>query len=1097
MRTARLRRRRSRAQLALLAAVAALAFLVSGVAAGLVGYLTAATNVGVRSAMAESAGVTPAYEITTRASADAEAADAAVTEAVARVLPGVPYALHRSLVSGARSVFRGADGRAADRATDDDLDDDRDDDQDDDATAAGETDADAIARGVLAAYDDLAGFAELVAGQWPDQAGATEHIPVALHDGSAVALGLTVGDVVSISDRGEIIALTITGTWRPNDVDDPFWYGVQVETDGADSRTGLIAVVSPSALAAIPGTSVTSRWRLVPEVDRLTAADVATLRAGLARLPLLLELDARISDGRVGVDEALLGVLRSSDDRIQAARAVAVVPLIVLAVVSVLALGLVARLLAMVREQETVLLRARGAATSLLSRWTLREALVAAGMPAAAGGLAAYLALRRLPEIGPEVSLAALVVSTAGAGVLAVVTLVLVGSRAARRRVASAVESRAASTRRSDLVRSGTGILVAAAAGIGLWQLDRLGAPTVVDRTGRSVIDPIAVAAPTAALLAAAFGATLAVVGAARLAQRLSGRRRGLAGSLAVRHVARRPAAYSLPVLIVVMATGGGTLAAGFAATWTDLQGDVAAQRTGADLQVVLRPGPVSAGGSAGVINLDRYRAVEGVRSATPVVAAPRATIADGAVELLVRPGDPDGLPAGVELPAGARSIEVAVAAAVQAHLEEFELELRELEPEDVGDPPPRDLKMAVWLADGDGVTSLVTLDLEIAVSDEREPYTVRADLPDGAQPWRILAVDFELRGSSDQVPFWHWGYDVEVTGLHAVPGNGRADLGSVGGWARLASDVRERFHPQFTVSTPPDGLGIVVNPDGHPWFGTVSERLVAGPGGQANRPEPVPVVATAAALDRFGLAVGDHATLHVFNAAVPVVVTDSLPVAMGTTSAEVMVAETAVLTQAVLAAGRRPPQVNQVWLEVAPEALADGSAAAAVAELAGRGSAVLDRNAIEEELRGNVFAGLSVITFWVASIAAAVLAVAGLAAGSAAVARQRASEVTVLRALGMSPAQQARSRRREQAFIVMLAVAAGALAGWLVTYLSANLLALAATPNPLETLEPMLRFAAAPWAGFVGAALAAGLLVALAQSARVRRAAATFRREV
>jgi hypothetical protein len=145
MRTARLRRRRSRAQLALLAAVAALAFLVSGVTAGLVGYLTAATDVGVRSAVAESSGVTPAYEITTRAGADTEAAAAAVTEAaaaavteaVARVLPGVPYALHRSLVAGPRSVFRGVDGPRVDRATDDDSDDDRDDDQDDDATAAG------------------------------------------------------------------------------------------------------------------------------------------------------------------------------------------------------------------------------------------------------------------------------------------------------------------------------------------------------------------------------------------------------------------------------------------------------------------------------------------------------------------------------------------------------------------------------------------------------------------------------------------------------------------------------------------------------------------------------------------------------------------------------------------------------------------------------------------------------------------------------------------------------------------------------------------------------------------------------------------------
>lgn len=1093
MRSAVLRRHRSRAQRTLLVIIAALVLVISGVAAGLGAYLTAATDVGVRTALSDAAPGDVAYQVTARAGDDVSAADDAVTETLAQLLPGVPYGLHRSVVTGTRSIYRGDAGPGQDdQTTGGENSTTNEDAAGEDATghdAAGEPAA--LTRGVLAAYDDLPDHAVLVDGQWPHQGRPAAGRPVAIHASSAAALGLRVGDVLSVSDRGQILVFVVTGTWRPTDADDAFWHGAPLETDGAEDRVGLFAVATDSDLAAIPGTTITSRWRLAPDIQQLTAADVAIMRAGLPRVPLRLEGDARVAGARVGVAGGLLGVLQDSDDRIQAARSVAVVPLIVIGVIGVLALGLVAQLLALARRPETSVLRARGASSSLLTWWAVREALAVGVLPAAVGGLLAWLALQPVTDVGPSGSVVAVTSGAAAAAVIAVATLTVVGARAAVPTSEPPDGSRVARARRGG-VRAGTSVLVAAAAAFGLWQLDWYAGPTVADRFGVAGIDPVAVTAPAAALFAGGLAATVAVALAAWAAQRLAWRRRGLAGSLAVRQIARRPGAYALPVLLIVMATGSGTLAAGFAATWADLQRDVAARRTGADLQVVLGMVPQPGRDSAREVDLDRYRAIPGVRTATPVIAAPRATTADGAVELLVRPTAAGEPPAGVELPVGARSIEVELEASAWAHLDEVELEWLNLDRDDVEDPPPGEVVVDLWLADRDGVTALVTPEpAEITLDAEPVSYTVEADLPAGTEPWRVVAVDLQVDGGPGGFEFfWNYDYGVEVSALRTQPRGVPARLGSAGGWTRVPSDAEQRFGPHFAVSTPPAGLGLVVDSGGLRWAGPVVERLLPGDRHLHAGTAPVPVVATDAALSRFGLSVGDRASLQVFGADLPVRVADRITVAAGTTGAQVMVADTGEITRALLEAGRRPPQTSQVWLDVEPDALADGSTAAAVAALTGPGTSVLDRAAIEEGLRSNVFAGLSVMTFWVASGAAIVLATAGLAAGAAVLLRERRPEVAMLRAVGLSPAQQARTRRREQVFIVVAAVALGAATGWLVTYVTAGPLAVAATPSPVETLQPVLRVAPGPWAAYLGTAFVAGLLVALAHGRQVRRQA-------
>jgi predicted lysophospholipase L1 biosynthesis ABC-type transport system permease subunit len=240
--------------------------------------------------------------------------------------------------------------------------------------------------------------------------------------------------------------------------------------------------------------------------------------------------------------------------------------------------------------------------------------------------------------------------------------------------------------------------------------------------------------------------------------------------------------------------------------------------------------------------------------------------------------------------------------------------------------------------------------------------------------------------------------------------------------------------------------------------------------------------------LDRFGLEIGDQASLRVFGTALPVDIVDSVAAVPGTRAADAMTADLTALTATMLAAGVSVPAVNHVWIDATPEALAEGSAATGVAEVAGEHAQVLDRSSLEEELRGDVITRLSLVTFWVTSGASALLAVAGLVAAAALLIRQRSSDVALLRSVGASPGQQASARWREQAVIAVFAVGLGSGVGWLVTTVTAGLLAKAATPSAPENLQPVLRLAAGPWAGYLVTLLLLCLLVAVVHGACVRQ---------
>lgn len=1062
MRSARLRRRRARAQSAIRVALAGAVLVGSGAAAGVAGYLAAATDAGTRTTLADASRDAPlAFEVSSTGG-EPEQVDAALSEQLAGI--DVPHDVHRSQISGSRVVFPRPDGPPTIE----------------DEPAEGDEDS-GIGHLVLAAYEGLTEHAELVAGDWPGTPpGAVAH-PVAIHAAPAAELDIAVGDVISFSDRGDAVALDVVGLWRPLDADSPFWFEAR-EADGAAGSTDLVGVMSEAGLEAVPGLTLTSRWRIVPDLDQMEARDVATLEAALPPIRPSLERDDRTSGARVETDRGILAVLSDSEDKRRAARGLTAAPMLLLAVAGVLAVALLGRLLVVARSTETSVYRARGASAAQVFVWSLTEALAVVVLPSVAGAAGAWLVLSLVAGISAPPTVLATAAGVAAA--IAVATLVAVGTRPVLG-PPTAVREQSNSGRRVGAAQLATAIVAAVLAVVTMWQLLRYGGPAVEDARGGMSVDPLAATAPVAALAAAGLLVTAGVALGARAAQALVARRRTLGSVLAVRSVARRPARYAVPITLVVLAAGSGTLAAGLSGTWADLQRDAAAQRAGADLQVVLAPRPVTAATPPDGAALEPYRQIDGAESVTPVLS--------GSVQLGGEPVQfaafPAGRPSfeGAQLPPAADSVELVFTATMTAHELDFGVVG---EPGD--EPAPGQVRIQLLLADADGLVSAVRAgELAIPASATPSRHVVRAELPAGTAPWTLVGLDLSLAadGATGQL-VWVNDYAITLAQVssfrgeiaHEVRRPATWSLGFVGDPPRLTGEV-------FTVEQPDSRPGMVVTSGGFP-YPSFDVRLLAGEWSIGNdAAAPVAVQATEAALERSGLAAGDRATARIAGAELQIEVVGVEADMAGMTTDEVLVADLNEVTAAALASAGSVPRANQVWIDASSADVA-GELVAGARPVAGPRAEIIDRVALEADLRANAFARMSLVTYWVVTGAVVLLAGIGLAAAGNVLVRERAAEVGVLRALGASSKVQAKVGRREQLVIFGLALLLGATAGGLVTVLVAGLLAAAATPIQLYGVEPVLRLQILPWAAVLGVLAASAVAAAVSYGERLRRRA-------
>ncbi|OLT53355.1 hypothetical protein [Cellulosimicrobium sp. CUA-896] len=538
MRATALAVRRSRAQLGLLATIVLLAALVVATVGATVGYVQSAATSGARGALDGAAPTARGVQVQTRLADDATAQDARVREVVEADLAGVPLAVDRTvrteplpLAAPARPPD-GADAGAAD------------DEPADDGLAAD--------RAVLEVDPALPGVAE-VAGGWPSAPGEA-----ALHAAAAETLGLARGDVVVVgrSDTDPQAEpgteLTLVGTWRPLDEEDPRWFDDPLAVSGVDGSVVGPFVVTPETLAGL-GTTPFVRWTVVPDATRVVPADLGAAEGASSLRDHLREDDAVAVRGLTVTGE-LAATAAEARAALAAAGAVTLVPVALLVVVSVVALVQVARLLAQTRASDVGLLVARGASTRQLVGVSAAEAggVVGAGALLGAGG--ALVALRAGPDAGGVLAAPWLVAALGTAVGTALVTGVAwLQARAVARRH---------ETDRSGRVRAaaaaGTLVLALVVAGLCLWQLLRYGSP-VVTTGGAAEIDPLAVLAPAAVLVALAVVATAVLGPLTALVDRVAARGRHLTVPLAARQVARRLVVVAVPVVLVVLAAGAGT----------------------------------------------------------------------------------------------------------------------------------------------------------------------------------------------------------------------------------------------------------------------------------------------------------------------------------------------------------------------------------------------------------------------------------------------------------------------------------------------------------------------------------------------------------
>lgn len=596
------------------------------------------------------------------------------------------------------------------------------------------------ARALLAEVRDVADHADLVAGQWPapvvsdldDQPGAA--LDVALHEGAAAALGVSVGSTLALVDLLDDDAPTqqvrIVGTYLPREPTDAVWAELPIAAQG--TTTTEFESYGPFLLGArafdhAAAGSATVTWRVTPQVAGIDAGALASLTSDVERaLEAARAAASRDEPGSVPLlrgaqaGSALPALLEEAAELATRARSAVLTPTFLLLLLGGTALSVSVSLLALLREPETRLLRARGAGTSQIARMALLEGVLIVGLGTIGGlllapTLAALVASRAAlatDTLTPAAGLrdGRMLVLLAAVAVLAVVTIVVTSvlrSRDTPRGMARPGLARVLAGAGADVVLLGLGLLA-------FLQLRRYLDDPV------PALDPVTAAAPglLVAALAVALLRVLPVL--ARVVGRV-GETRSLPVAWGGWQVARRIGSQAGALLLILLAVPIGILAVSQQSTTARAIEDQSRFAVGADLRVEPRPDSArapdlltrlaaAAGGRQHVMpaaretmtlgSLERVT-VLGVDARTAgTVAQPRtdlvpdATWADLMARLAqARPDTSAGI--GIPLPEAATSASVTL-----------DLDLRESESAVVG-PDAREATGAgvVIVTDGDGQT--------------------------------------------------------------------------------------------------------------------------------------------------------------------------------------------------------------------------------------------------------------------------------------------------------------------------------------------------------------------------------------------------------
>ena len=821
------------------------------------------------------------------------------------------------------------------------------------------------------------------------------------------------------------------------------------------------------------------RWTVRPDIDRIQPEHLEALAGGAERAQKLLD-PVNVTGRGITVAGDLAATAQRAGQDFAVGEAFRLVPLSVLLLVAVVGLAQVASLLATAREREVHLLFARGASLRQVVAAGVAESLAVALIGAAAGTGGAALVV--WATSGTTANGAPVLAGGAiGAGLAA-------GCPGAVSARSTGLTARGEAVR-SDRVRAVAGaaglVLVAVLAGLSAWQLTRARRFLTVDDEGVVHTDVLSALAPALLIATSAVAALLLLAPLTRLLELATRRGRSAALWLAGAPLARGLRLHAVPVVLTVLATAPATFASLFAGTGAAMQHDLRTLTDGAPLRIAASPieadydSPLSlpplqeVDGVAAVAPVWRVEAAKVGDLLLPAVAAPTVDLADIAV-LPSGAAVPDlTLPAAdgpIPIPDGATELEVTLGGATS--MDAFQQQILDESQSEPGDDMDYD-GFRTELTDYEFAQRLL---LALSVRDTATGLTAVLDGPKIELPPNVVDHD-TLRFE---------GARGEVTAKVPLPAGHTLALdaatvtfdGSV--WVSYTAEVR---------------VGLAV--DGEPLPG--AERLRwSGDGAMmtevelvnADRPEPppVPVAVTGRAAAEANLGVGDEIEIGAFQSAIPAVVSAVVDWVPSVAGDRALLLDSGALAEALAWQGRTLARPTELWASVDGDPAAVAEAVRAVPGVVGVTVASPGTD------QGPTAAAAG--SLWLAAGSALALASTGPAAAVSTQPGTPRPQGAVLRAVGMTPVAQARSRAWETGGVLGIAAAVGMLAGWAISALVVRPLAWSATTAELNSaLSP----AVAPLALVLAVGAGAVTAVVAWCAATVRRQAldAEYREEV
>jgi ABC-type antimicrobial peptide transport system permease subunit len=380
-------------------------------------------------------------------------------------------------------------------------------------------------------------------------------------------------------------------------------------------------VVNPAAFRSGLTASQAS-WFVLPSPSAMAHHDIGALAGSTTQV--VTNLATLILPSGLQVTTRLPQLLDGIASNIVLARSLFTISALELLLVSAAGLVLAARLLASLRDEESALLRARGAARWQLTRPVLAEALVIGAVASAAGVLAGVRLTGVLASAGQlrlDSYQATGISSLAWLSALAMLALcVAVMAWPALRAVTpdAARIGQGRQARLAGVAWAGGDLAVLALAALAVWQLRGYSA-VAHPAAGSLGIDPVVAVAPALALAGVALVPLRTLPLLARLADGATERGRRLTAAMVSWQIGRRPIRSAGPVLLVVVATAITTLALAGWASWQRSAADQAAFAVGSDVRVDATAG----------VPLDP-RAITGEPGVTAATPASVASIGNG-----------------------------------------------------------------------------------------------------------------------------------------------------------------------------------------------------------------------------------------------------------------------------------------------------------------------------------------------------------------------------------------------------------------------------------------------------------------------------------